>query len=85
MKIQYHRKFRKQFAKLSPNVKVKFLERRSLFVGDSHHPLLNNHSVEKAYPGCRSINVTGDYRAIFSESGERVLFINIDTHSELYG
>jgi hypothetical protein len=29
--------------------------------------------------------VTGDYRAIFEERSNGVLFVNIGTHSELYG
>jgi len=49
------------------------------------HPLLNNHDVSKVYTGCRSINITGDYRAIFQDEGEIVIFITIGTHSELYG
>ncbi len=85
MKIIYHRKFAKQFAKLPTNAKARFRERRSLFVNDSFHPQLNNHSVERSFPGCRSINVTGDFRAIFKEEGEVVTFTNIGTHSDLYG
>jgi mRNA-degrading endonuclease YafQ of YafQ-DinJ toxin-antitoxin module len=45
---------------------------------------LNNHSVDTAFADCRSINVTGDYRAIFHENKETVTFMTIGTHSELY-
>lgn len=85
MKIIYHKKFAKQHARLSPKIKTQFVERRGLFIKDPMHPLLNNHSVEKTYPGCRSINITGDYRAIFSEFAGGVMFVKIGTHSELYG
>jgi mRNA-degrading endonuclease YafQ of YafQ-DinJ toxin-antitoxin module len=85
MKVIYHKKFNKKYAKLSPIVKQKFKERRNLFLNDPVNPLLRNHSVERAYPGCKSINITGDYRAIFRETAISVEFINIGTHSQLYG
>jgi len=85
MIIRYHRLFEKDFDKLPRNVQLKFYERVELFRTGTFHPLLNNHSVEKRFPGCRSINVTGDYRAIFSERGDTALFVRIGTHSELYG
>lgn len=31
-----------------------------------------------------SIDVTGDYRAIFEEHNDKTIFILIGTHSELY-
>lgn len=57
----------------------------ALFLKDKFAKKLNNHSVDKAFPDCRSINITGDYRAIFYESGDVAVFIIIGTHSELYG
>ena len=66
-------------------MQLKFYERLDLFTGNKFHPILNNHSVDKRFPGCRSINVTGDYRAIFKEVGQEVKFVHIGTHSQLYG
>lgn len=85
MKITLHKNFEKPYAKLSPTIKEKFKEKKDLFVTDPYNPILNNHSVGKAYPGCRSINITGDYRAIFRQNDYLVEFINIGTHSQLYG
>jgi len=85
MIIRFHRRFEKEFDKLSQGIQRKFFERADLFRTDIFHPLLNNHSVDKRFPGCRSINVTGDYRAIFKERNFDVLFMRIGTHSELYG
>ncbi len=80
-----HKKFEKRYAKLPQEVKARFKERRDLFLENPFDPRLNNHSVDRAYPGCRSINVTGDYRAIFSEFVGGVMFVNVGTHAELYG
>ncbi|MDZ4221367.1 MAG: type II toxin-antitoxin system mRNA interferase toxin, RelE/StbE family [Patescibacteria group bacterium] len=85
MKADFHRKFKKKLRKLPISIQDKFYERLRMFYGDPFSASLNNHSVDRVYPGCRSINVTGDYRAIFSEAGDSVLFVNIGTHAELYG
>ena len=85
MRIFFHKTFDKKFAGLSEGIKQKFKERKDLFLSNVSHPLLNNHSVDRAYPGCRSINITGDYRAIYHYIGEDVEFVNIGTHPQLYG
>jgi len=84
MRIRYKKRFEKDFKKLPPKVKEQFFDRLEIFITDKFNIILNNHSVDKAFPDCRSINVSGDYRAIFSEEDGLVIFINIGTHSELY-
>ncbi|OGG45128.1 hypothetical protein A2673_01975 [Candidatus Kaiserbacteria bacterium RIFCSPHIGHO2_01_FULL_50_13] len=84
MRLQFSTRYKKKYRKLHIAIKYRADERLRLFVVDKFHPLLNNHSVSKIFPGCRSINVTGDYRAIFKEMETEVVFINIGTHSELY-
>lgn len=85
MQIKLHRNFLKRYIKLPEKIREKFKEKRNLFIEDRFDPILNNHSVEKRFPDCRSINITGDYRAIFKEEkGDIYIFINIGTHSELY-
>ena len=85
MEIRLHRNFIKKYTLLPKKIKEKFKERRNVFVENKFDPILNNHNVEKRFPGCRSINVTGDYRAIFKEDKRNVFtFVNIGTHSELY-
>jgi len=85
MIIEYHRDFLKNFNKLSRKVKEKFKERQLLFETDEFNPVLNNHSLKGKWLGYRSINVTGDTRAIFKRDLTRVLFVAVDSHSNLYG
>ena len=85
MRVDYHRRFKKEHKKLQLKIKVAFQERLKLFFIDKFDPLLDNHSLNGEYVDCRSINVTGDYRAIFVEYGEFVKFLRINTHHELYG
>lgn len=85
MKIDYHRKFVKNFNKLPQKIKNKFYEKLRLFEQDSFNQILNNHSVGYIYPNWRSIDVTGDYRALFEpKNDDVVIFMKIGTHSELY-
>ena len=84
MVVIFHKSFYKDYGKLPNKIQDKFWIRLELFKEDKNNKILNNHSVDKAFAGCRSINVTGDYRAIFKEDGDVVHFVNIGTHSELY-
>ena len=60
-------------------------ERIQFFINDPFYPLLHNHALHHPYAGCRSINMTGDLRAIYEEIGsETVHFIALGTHAELY-
>jgi addiction module RelE/StbE family toxin len=84
MDAYLHRGFVKKFKKLQPKIQEKFNERLSIFLTNPTDESLNNHSVEKAFPNCRSINITGDYRAIYTIEDKTAIFITIGTHSELY-
>ena len=84
MEIRFHKNFKKRFEKLPPKVQAQFYERLDLFLENKFATTLNNHSVGKAFPSCRSINVSGDYRAIFQDQVDSAVFITIGTHSDLY-
>lgn len=84
MDAYLHRSFLKKFKNMPPKIQDKFGERLELFLGNPNNPTLKNHSVEKAFPDCRSINVTGDWRAIFKLENDIAIFITIGTHAELY-
>ena len=95
MKIKLHRDFEKQYRKLKEREKKKFKQRRDLFLQDEFNPILNNHSLKGKYQGYRSINITGDLRAIYKRSlqgqgpyrrdRQTVIFVAIHIHSNLYG
>lgn len=80
------RRFNKRYATLPPKVKERFKERYVLFLENPSDPTLENHPLHGEYAGCRSINITGDYRAIFYHEGADIVrFIAIGTHHELFG
>lgn len=84
MEIVFHKQFKKKFKKLPAKIKRQFYERIELFSVNKSHKILNNHALEGVFEGCRSINISGDYRVIFKEDSNISIFILIGTHSELY-
>ena len=85
MKLILHRNFEKRFVKLDQKIREKFRERRDLFIQNPFHPLLDNHALAGDREGQWSINITGDWRAIYVWMDENtVIFLDIDTHSNLY-
>lgn len=84
MIVHLHKNFKKHYKKLTESQKRKFKERRTLFLQDEFDPILNNHALRGKYQGYRSINITGDLRVIFKREGDNVIFVAIDTHSNLY-
>jgi len=86
MKIIFQKSFEKKYVKLSDKIKSKVKERNVMFAENPFHPLLNNHPLHGKYKGYRSINITGDLRAVYKEVGtETYLFVEFGTHAELYG
>lgn len=85
MVVTYHKDFIKDSKRLTVQQKEKLTARLKLFGQDELNPLLNNHSLNGKYLGCRSINVTGDLRDIFKKDGSNIIFISLGSHSNLYG
>jgi addiction module RelE/StbE family toxin len=91
-KINYSRTFNKQLKKAPLKVMKAFKERRRLFIDDPFHPKLNNHMLRGKYAGYRSINITGDWRALYTEhrtyhekaAKKAIVFELLGTHSQLY-
>ncbi|MBI4253099.1 type II toxin-antitoxin system mRNA interferase toxin, RelE/StbE family [Candidatus Uhrbacteria bacterium] len=84
MRVVLHKKFEKKLKKY-PFLKDQARERIILFAADINYPILNNHALVGRWIGYRSINITGDYRAVYRLDGENVAyFVDLDTHSNLY-
>jgi len=86
MIIEYSKKFIKEFKKCPANVKTNFKVRLEMFIDDQYSSILNNHPLIGELKNYRSINITGDWRAIFEEIDEDqiIYFVAIGTHSQLY-
>ena len=85
-RIEFSRRFEKDLSKAPKKIRIAFKVRLAIFLQDTFNPILNNHALTGGYKDYRSINVTGDFRAIFREfdNGEIIYFEIIGTHSQLY-
>jgi len=84
MNIDFHRDFIKKYKKLTTKLRDKFDERLKILITNAFAPELNNHGLHGKYAGCRSINVTGDLRAVYEVLEKGIRFLDIDNHSNLY-
>lgn len=84
MKIDYSKRFNKQFQQLSAKNQKQFWKRLELFITEPDHPMLRRHSLKGRLSNYHSFNVSGGIRAIFKRQGEVVFFVAIGTHSQLY-
>ncbi|MCL5434799.1 MAG: type II toxin-antitoxin system mRNA interferase toxin, RelE/StbE family [Patescibacteria group bacterium] len=84
MIVRVHKNFEKQYKKLKKTEKDKFKERINIFITDEFNPILNNHPLRGKYLGYRSINVTGDLRAIYKREENLTIFVAVNSHSNLY-
>lgn len=82
--VFFTKKFKKQYLKSDLKIRTEFDNKLSTFIDDKFAPPLNNHELSGKFKGFRSINVTGDWRAIFFEDKENVKFVLFGTHSQLY-
>ncbi len=79
------RKFDKKFANFPEKMKNQFIERIKIFIQNPYNSTLNNHALHGIYLGCRSINISGNLRAIYKIQDNNIaLFIDIDNHGNLY-
>lgn len=86
MKIDYTKKFLKQYYKQPVKVQQQFQYRINIFKDNPLDPNLRNHPLKGKYSKYKSINITGDIRALYTENsdGTIVLFAFIGSHSQLY-
>jgi addiction module RelE/StbE family toxin len=85
MTISYSKAFIKQAKKLSPELRQKLQNRVKMFSDNPLHPTLRNHALKGKYKEYRSIDVTGDIRALYLQRENEAVFDAIGTHSQLYG
>jgi addiction module RelE/StbE family toxin len=88
MQILFKKSFQKSYRNLSRKLQHQVDTIVYQFMQDPFDTRLRNHKLKGKRLWCRSIDITGDLRLIFSElsegSYELVALIDIGTHSQLY-
>jgi addiction module RelE/StbE family toxin len=85
MQLAYSNTFIKQAKKLPPEVRRKLQARIVLFSENPLNPTLRNHALRGRYKDYRSIDVTGDVRALYLQQDNQAIFDVVGSHSQLYG
>lgn len=85
MVIQTTKAFDKQYARLDFKVKTSFKRRLGVFRTNPFDVSLRNHALKGKYLGYRSIDISGDIRALYTVKGDTIIIFGfIGTHSQLY-
>jgi proteic killer suppression protein len=77
--------FNKQREAAPIEIKQAFRDALELFVANPTHEALRNHPLTGKYAGFRSIDVTDEWRALYRTEPERIIFVELGTHDDLYG
>lgn len=85
MKISYTKNFIKNSRKLPSTVRERLIGKIVIFSNTPLHYQLRNHALKGKYKEYRSIDITGDYRALYYVVEDEAIFVMVGTHSELYG
>jgi addiction module RelE/StbE family toxin len=85
MKVEFHKAFAKQLGKHPTKVQLAFQKRLEIFLSEQFNETLSNHNLSGKWSGYRSINISGDLRAIYKlKDKDTAYFIAFGTHSQLY-
>jgi mRNA-degrading endonuclease YafQ of YafQ-DinJ toxin-antitoxin module len=84
-RIEFSPAFQKLLARAPTEIKQAVQDAIDLFEEYPDNPVLRNHPLKEEYAGFNSIDVTGDWRALYREEAERYYFSGLGTHDELYG
>ena len=84
MNVRFTKKFYKQYHKAPIHIMKAFDKKLALFLSDPFNPRLNNHLLSGNRKGLWSINITGDWRALYVKNGDTIIFELLGTHSQLY-
>lgn len=85
MIIKYDPAFLQKLKKVDVRIRKQFKKQIAVFTKEPLNPQLNNHPLEREYMGYRSIDITNDWRAIYTEKVEgEAYFESIGTHDKLF-
>ena len=88
MILRYDVDFLKTLKKTNVRIRKHFKQRIAIFSSNHNDPLLNNHALMHDWAGDRSIDITSDWRTIYTEKKEGnntiAYFVAVGTHSQLY-
>ena len=84
MKVAYSKDFIKATKLLGAAQKLRLMQRVQLLLKDPRNPQLRNHKLSGQWLGYSSINITGDLRAVYTNTKAEIYFVALGSHAKLY-
>ena len=86
MKIFFHKRFEKQFSKLSTKDQDVVLETIDIFRNDPHASVLRNHELKGNLKSQRAIHARFDLCLVYMEINGKyeILFLRVGSHNAVY-
>jgi len=86
-RIELHRSFVKNFAKRivrNKKLSAQYEKRVDMFIGGKRDAPLYDHPLAADLQGRRAFSITADVRVIYIELEDKILFIDIGSHNQVY-
>lgn len=86
-RIELHRSFVKNYIKrIDKNEKLRtqYEARVEMFIAGRRARPLNDHALTSDLQGRRAFSITGDIRVIYIEFKDRIIFLDVGTHNQVY-
>ena len=86
-RIEPYRSFTKSFVKrIAKDQKLvtQYEKRLGMFIEGKRGVPLNDHALTGDMQGRRAFSITGDIRVIYIELKDKIIFIDIGTHNQVY-
>jgi addiction module RelE/StbE family toxin len=86
-RIELHHSFVKSYAKrVAKDEKLckQYEARVDMFMGGHRATPLNDHGLTGDLQGRRSFSITGDVRVIYIEFEDKIIFLDIGGHNQVY-
>lgn len=86
-RIELHRSFVKNYAKRIANGKKlpkQYEARVEMFITGKRNVPINDHALTGDLQGRRAFSITADIRVVYIEFGDKIIFLDIGTHNQVY-
>ena len=83
-RVEFSPIFDRQLQQAPLSIKLAVREAVDTFLQDPRDVSLRNHALVHSHAGKRSIDITDDWRALYREEAERIIFVELGTHAQLY-
>jgi addiction module RelE/StbE family toxin len=86
-RIELHHSFVKSYSKrIAKDEKLskQYDKRINMFITGHRDAPINDHALTGDMQGRRAFSITGDIRVVYIEFEDKIIFIDVGTHSQVY-